>query len=59
MADLIPLTVMLLNNLAFCQFNLKNYEEAIKYTRETLLVDPTNVKAYYRTALSYKKLGDF
>ncbi|KAL7665582.1 Cns1/TTC4 wheel domain-containing protein [[Candida] zeylanoides] len=44
-----PLTVSLYLNRAACQLELKNYRSCIEDCKKVLVVDPTNVKACYRS----------
>ena len=46
------------SNRAACYFSLKKYKEVISDCQLALEIDPEFVKAYFRSALSYIKLGD-
>jgi len=41
-----------LSNLSVCHLKLKNYKKSIKYSDKVLEIDLSNIKAYYRRALS-------
>ena len=45
-------------NLAHCYIEIKNYHYAIKYCNQALEKDEQHVKALYRLALAYTKIGE-
>ncbi len=44
--------------MASCNFELKNYKEAIKYYNKNLAKSPKNTDTLYSVALCYNELGD-
>ena len=50
---------LLLNNRAFANIGLKNYEVALKDIDQSLIYFPKNSYAYYNKALAYIELKDF
>lgn len=58
-ANILTLRVTLLNNMASCHLQRKNFEYALQLCEKVLQIEPHNVKALYRHAIAAKELQNY
>ena len=55
---MLALNNTILNNMSICYFNLNDFKSSLMYADQVLRTDAGNMKAMYRKAVCYRKLGD-